>query len=260
MRSIHGAAMLAVVFTTSTRPSLAAPSGDGEDHAEHDDALTVEVDADMFEGTAHRAWVRERGQVVVGRHEDLGRGDRIVIEIGGMALGYALSVRGIRAGEEEPEWIGDAACDCTTDELLLEVDMRVEQAAEALEKAEAAAQRKRASERAEHERVVELTKRPYRPDRLGIAGAVGTGIGVGGLVFGISLAVRDPGGLPSYLTVRPPLHSMGYALIGTGFGVLTAGVGLLVADVVRCRTDRVKCGSRGKKSARGDRARGLTWR
>ncbi|MCA9652433.1 MAG: hypothetical protein H6712_11725 [Myxococcales bacterium] len=262
------------------RPILAAPTTEPPPPAPSitvEGPVQVEVAAEMIEGELYHGWIHDHARTALERRAPLRAGDRISVRLRGFALDYTIEVRAYRPGEEgQPRWTADKGCKCKLDEMLLEVELLVDRAADELAAVAGAEQRaareeqrlarERAEAEAEQARLEEenaLRSEPYRPARLGFAGAVATGVGGGMLVTGIALAAKGQGAPTGNDLVAPSdLRPPGFALLGVGLGILSTGVTLLVIDVVRCNKDRLECGRREGVFTRATRARArsMTWR
>jgi hypothetical protein len=234
--------------------------------------LEVEVDPKMLQGKAHRSWVEARaGAVLERRAGAVEAGDHIVVALAGTSYDYRVEIRVLRGGEPLASQPEPFVCEGSSEELLLQVEVAVDDAVDRLIEARQREQTER--EQAERERVAReraakeeeerrlLAARPYRPGGLGLAGAVTLGLGSAAVVAGAIVTARgvvSPNDLLEPLDFHPP----GYALLGAGSVVLVTGLGMLVADVVRCKKDRVKCGQRGpllQRAARASRGVVLRW-
>jgi hypothetical protein len=238
------------------------------------DELTVRVEPEVFDGEMLREWVQQQGRSVLDRRGPLASGDHIVIEIGGSPLDFVLTVQVYRQGERLPGDDDTSRCSCTTDELLAAVEQRVEQRIDRLDDAIRAEQEHAERERLAREQAMASKRRrrrakqppsapePYRPKRLGIVGAVGTGLAAAMLASGIGLVAA--GQRPSDEDLLEPvdLRPSGLGLLGVGSTVLVTGVVLLVVDVVRCKKDEDRCAERegGQGRAVGLRRWRMAWR
>jgi hypothetical protein len=242
-------------------------------------SLTVDVDPEMLQSEAHRGWVEARAREVLERRpRALEPDDHIEIGLAGTNRNYHLVVRVLRHGQPIAEQPDPIACKGSSDDLLVAVEAAVDDAVDRLIQAHKAEERAvvqavlAAEEQAEREREArattekdrrrELAAKPYRPARLGLAGAVATGLGSALVVSGAILAARgrvDWGNdFIRDVDYRPP----GYALLAVGSTVLATGITMLVVDVVRCERNREKCGERGRFSRRmawGSRRAGVRW-
>lgn len=242
-------------------------------------SLTVEVDPEMLQAEAHRGWVEAHAREVLQRRpRALEASDHIEVGLAGTNRNYQLVVRVLRRGQPLAEQPDPIACKGSSDELLVAVEAAVDDAVDRLIEARKAEERAvvqaglAAEEQAEREREAraaaeearrrELAAKPYRPARLGLAGAVATGLGSAVVLSGAIMAGRgrvDWGNdLINDVDYGPP----GHALLAVGSTVLATGIAMLVVDAVRCKKDRVKCGERGWSSRRmawGSRRAGVRW-
>ncbi|MEM9460200.1 MAG: hypothetical protein AAGF11_38860 [Myxococcota bacterium] len=239
--------------------------------------VTVEVASDVFEAETLRAWVQERSLATVEARAPLRAGDRIVIAVEGMPLDYAIEVSALRWGKALPGGPPRVECACTADELLATVERLVEQAVSELELRDRVERKQMEQQRLAQERAQQAEhkrrrrrgpgeaqdREPYRPAALGLAGAIGTGLGGAMFVTGVALIARGDGPpTDNDLIVRTNLRPPGVVVLGVGATVLATGVALLVVDAVRCRKDRARCGQRRAAVERARRSirRGITWR
>lgn len=279
-RSSRAAAALVLVLTVGPaglRPASVHAATAFPVDADPGTALEVEVDPQMLQGQAHRGWIEARAREVLERRPGaVEAGDRIVVKLAGTSRDYHVEVRVLRGGEPLASQPEPFVCKGSSDELLTQVAAAVDDAVDRIIEARRLAQAERerqAREAAERERAAReqaaaeaerqtLAARPYRPARLGVAGAVTLGLGgavvVAGAVMTARGVVQPPNDLLEHNDFRPP----GYALLGVGSVVLATGLGLLVVDVVRCKKDRVKCGQRDpllQRAARASRGAVLRW-
>lgn len=239
--------------------------------------LTVVVDPDMLQSDAHRSWVETRAREVLERRpRALDPEDRIEVSLAGTTRNYQLSVRVLQRGQPLAEQPEPLVIKGSSDDLLAAVETAIDDAVDRLidaRKAEERAARARVDEEreerertreseAEEARRRELAERPYRPTRLGVAGAIAMGLGGAMVLSGAIVTARgrvDWGNdLINDVDYRPP----GHALLAVGSAVLATGLTMLVVDVVQCKRDRVKCGERGRFSRRvawGSRRTGVRW-
>jgi len=272
--SPQAAAALVVALTVgavglhpaSVHATTALPIG-----AVFDPTLEVKVDPQMLQGQAHRGWVEARAREVLERRPGaVEAGDRIVVELAGTIRDYRVEIRVLRGSEllaSQPE---PFVCKGSSDELLEQVGIAIDDAVDRLIEARRLEQAERerverewaASEEAAEEAARQrLAATRYQPGRLGVAGAVTLGLGdvvvVAGAIVTARGVVPATNDLLELNDFRPP----GYVLLGVGSVVLVTGLGMLVADAVRCKKDRVRCGQRGSLLQRAARAsRGVTLR
>lgn len=277
--------MMGIVLAMSawSAPSVRAAEGEPgpvlPPEVELGGEVTVEVASDVFEGETLRGWVRERSLATLESRVPLRTGDRIVIAVEGMPLDYVLQVTARRWGKILSVGSERVECSCTADELLAAVERLVEQAAIELERSDQVEREQMERKRFEREQAqrAERTRRErrrrdqgealaqesYRPARLGLGGAIGTGLGGALLVTGFALIAWGDGPAPDNdLLERTNVRPSGWVVLGVGATVFTTGVALLVVDAVRCRKDRVRCGQRGSVFDRARRSgpREVTWR
>lgn len=244
-------------------PSIrAAQAEQRREPVEASETLEFRAADGLADPSFHRKLVLRRAASALEGRAPLDSRDRIVVNLDGGPLDYHLTVVALRDGGELPEQVALLDCGCSTTEMLAKVDGLV---AEAATKLEAAAEQEReqlaaqleAQQEQERQAAAEeqarldleaeraaLAAKPYRPERLGLYGAVGTGLGGGLLITGAALTgVGDNHSAPN-------LRQPGTALLGAGAVILSVGLTMLVTDVLRCRKDRVRCGGRKGAFAR----------
>lgn len=231
------------------------------------EVLEVKTEPEMFQGDAHRGWVEERGEALLAKGSyAFSEGDRIVVELGGLAYGYRVKVTAFHDGQALAPEAESLAFEGSTEELLPRIDAEIEAAAKqlvAVAEAEAAAQaeedeRRQQEEeaRAEAQAAADAAEsaraqRRKKAKRMTIVGASLVSVGGAGLVTGVGLIAAPPREYPDDNRLQTTLRPPGFVVLGVGAVTAVAGASVLVWNHLRCRKAPADCGAEsGSETAR----------